>query len=190
MADLARRGLIVAAGAALVSARPALAQDKTAAQKTAWDFSFPALEGGTLNLADFRGRVLLVVNTASFCGFTYQYEGLQKLYAARKDQGFVVVGVPSRDFDQEAASNEQVKTFCEATFGIDFPMAAISHVTGEQAHPFYRWVRAERHWEPRWNFGKVLIGRDGRVMSAFGSSDEPMGFRVSSAVETALNNKA
>ncbi len=186
MGDLSRRGLVLAAaGAALVGARPVSAQEKTA-----WDFSFPALEGGALNLAEFRGRVMLVVNTASFCGFTYQYEGLQKLYTARKGQGLVVVGVPSRDFDQEAASNEQVKTFCESTFGIDFPMAAISHVRGEDAHPFYRWVRSVRNWEPRWNFGKVLIGRDGRVMAAFGSSDEPMGFRVSSAVETALNNKA
>jgi glutathione peroxidase len=188
MADIARRALLLApvgACAGLAPARPAQAQEKTA-----WDFTFPSIDGGTIDLAQFRGRVLLVVNTASFCGFTYQYEGLQKLYTARKDRGLTVIGVPSRDFDQEAATNEQVKTFCETTFGIEFPLAAIQKVRGEEAHPFYRWVRASKNWEPRWNFGKVLVGRDGRIAAAFGSSDEPMGFRVGNAVEGALNNKA
>lgn len=188
MAEVGRRGLLLAplvAAGALGLARGARAQEKRA-----WNFSFPSIDGGTIDLAGFEGRVLLVVNTASFCGFTYQYEGLQKLYAARKDQGLTVIGVPSRDFDQEAATNAQVKTFCETTFGIDFPLAAIQKVRGDEAHPFYRWVRATKNWEPRWNFGKVLIARDGSIAAAFGSSDEPMGFRISSAVESALNNKA
>jgi glutathione peroxidase len=185
MAEFKRRGLLLAAGASLALGGPARAQEKRA-----WDFTFPSIDGGAIDLAAFKGRVLLVVNTASFCGFTYQYEGLQKLYAARKDQGLTVIGVPSRDFDQEAASNEQVKTFCETTFGIEFPLAAIQKVRGDAAHPFYRWVRATKNWEPRWNFGKVLVARDGRIAAAFGSSDEPMGFRISSAVEGALNNKA
>ena len=180
MADASRRALLAAP--LLMAAGPATTD--------AWSFRVPALEGGEHDLGAWRGRVLLVVNTASFCGYTPQYAALQRLHERFRARGLTVLGVPSNDFNQESADNRQIREFCDTQFGIDFPMAAISHVTGEQAHPFYRWVRAERHWEPRWNFGKVLIGRDGRVMSAFGSSDEPMGFRVSSAVETALNNKA
>lgn len=199
MADIARRGLLMAPlwGGLVMTGldRDAVAQGTGAPgtgapDKLAWDFSFPDIDGGTLDLAKLRGRVLLVVNTASFCGFTYQYEALEKLYKARRDQGLTVVGVPSRDFDQESASNAEVKKFCETTFGIDFPLTSIQKVRGDDAHPFYRWVRTTKGWEPHWNFGKVLVGRDGRVVAAFGSSDEPMGFRVSTAIEAALTAKA
>jgi glutathione peroxidase len=194
MADIARRGLLVAPlwGGLVMTGlgRDAVAQNTGAQDKLAWDFTFPDIDGGKLDLASLRGRVLLVVNTASFCGFTYQYEALQKLSKARLGQGLTVIGVPSRDFEQESATNEQVKAFCETTFGIDFPLTAIQKVRGDQAHPFYRWVRASKGWEPRWNFGKVLVGRDGRVVAAFGSSDEPMGFRVNSAIEAALAARA
>lgn len=189
MADIARRGLLAAPlwGGLVMTG---LGRDAVAQEKLAWDFTFPDIDGGTLDLAKLRGRVLLVVNTASFCGFTYQYEALQKLSKARLGEGLTVIGVPSRDFEQESATNEQVKKFCESTFGIDFPLTGIQKVRGDQAHPFYRWVRAAKGWEPRWNFGKVLVGRDGRVVAAFGSSDEPMGFRVTSAIEAALAAKA
>ncbi|MCW3476142.1 glutathione peroxidase [Limobrevibacterium gyesilva] len=155
-------------------------------ETTAWDFSFTSIEDGTLKLADFRGRVLLVTNTASFCGYTYQYEQLEKLHASLQPGGLTVVGVPSQDFNQESASNAEVKQFCEATFGVEFPMAGLSHVRGAQAHPFYRWVKAAKDWEPQWNFHKVLIGRDGRIRGLFGSADEPAGARLRNAVDAAL----
>src|SRR5665213_4117526 len=103
----------------------------------AWAFDFPAIEGGTLARDAFRGRVLLVTNTASFCGYTYQYAGLEKLHAALGAQGLTVLGVPSQDFNQESPDDATVKTFCETKFGIDFPLAGISHVRGPQAAPFY-----------------------------------------------------
>ena len=130
--------------------------------------------------------MLLVANTASFCGYTYQYEGLEKLHNAEAAAGLTVVGVPSQDFNQESADDATVKTFCETRFGIDFPLTAVSHVRGAQAAPFYAWVRGERNWQPAWNFNKVLIGRDGRVAATFGSSDEPDGPKLSTAIETEL----
>jgi glutathione peroxidase len=152
----------------------------------AWSFDFPAIDGGTLALSAYRGRALLVVNTASFCGYTYQYDGLEKLHEARSAQGLTVIGVPSEDFNQESADNATVKTFCETRFGIDFPLAAISHVRGPDAAPFYRWVKQQRGWEPAWNFNKVLIGRDGRIAGVFGSGEEPDGRVLTQAIETVL----
>jgi glutathione peroxidase len=98
----------------------------------------------------------------------------------------MVVGVPSQDFNQESASNSEVKQFCDATFGIDFPMAGLSHVRGPRAHPFYHWVKSVRAWEPDWNFNKVLIARDGHIAGVFGSSDEPAGAKLRGAVDAAL----
>jgi glutathione peroxidase len=152
----------------------------------AWGFDFPAIEGGALALDAFKGRVLLVANTASFCGYTYQYEGLKKLHAALGPQGLTVLGVPSQDFNQESPDDATVKTFCETKFGIDFPLAGISHVRGPQAAPFYAWVREVRQWQPSWNFNKVLIGRDGRIAGTFGSGDEPQGDRLGPAIAAAL----
>src|SRR5580692_3108652 len=105
--------------------------------KRAWDFSFPAIDGGTVEFRTFTGNVLLVVNTASFCGYTYQYEGLRKLYDARGTEGLTVIGVPSQDFNQESPDNKTVKTFCETNFGVDFPLTGLAHVRGAQAAPFY-----------------------------------------------------
>jgi glutathione peroxidase len=152
----------------------------------AFGFSFPSIDGGTLDLAAFKGRVLLVANTASFCGYTYQYEGLEKLHAAKSASGLTVIGVPSQDFNQESADNATVKTFCETRFDIDFPLTAISHVKGAQAAPFYAWVAGQTKWQPAWNFNKVLIGRDGRIAGTFGSGDEPDGPGLSAAIEAAL----
>jgi glutathione peroxidase len=160
-----------------------MAADK---EQVAWTFSFPSIDGGTLDFSQFTGRVLLVTNTASFCGYTYQYEGLQKLYAANSTAGLTVIGVPSRDFNQESADNATVKTFCETRFDIGFPLTAISHVRGAQAAPFYAWVSTQKQWQPSWNFNKVLIGRDGRVAGTFGSGEEPDGPVLSHAIDSAL----
>jgi len=154
--------------------------------KTAWDFSFPAIDGGQLDFGAFKGRVLVVANTASFCGYTYQYEGLEKLHQVQAASGITVIGVPSRDFNQESPDNQSVKTFCETRFGVDFPLSAITHVRGAQAAPFYAWVREQTGWEPSWNFNKVLIGRDGRVVGTFGSGDEPQGENLARAIAAAL----
>jgi glutathione peroxidase len=152
----------------------------------AWTFTFPSIDGGTLNLADLKGRVLLVANTASFCGYTYQYQGLEKLHTAKSAAGLTVIGVPSQDFNQESPDNATVKTFCETRFEIDFPLTAISHVKGAEAAPFYAWVAAQKQWQPSWNFNKVLIGRDGRVAGTFGSGDEPDGPTLSTAIDAEL----
>jgi len=159
-------------------------------EQLAWDFSFPAIDGGTLEFRAFSGHVLLVVNTASFCGYTYQYEGLRKLHEARAAGGLTVIGVPSQDFNQESPDNKTVKTFCETNYGIDFPLAGVSHVKGPAAAPFYAWVRRAASWEPNWNFNKVLIGRDGRIAGTFGSGDEPHGAKLSAAITAALAKPA
>jgi glutathione peroxidase len=175
--ETTRRCLLAMGGVLLMAA------DK---DQTAWTFSFPAIEGGTLGLADFKGRVLLVTNTASFCGYTYQYESLQKLHTAKSAAGLTVIGVPSRDFNQEYGDDAAVKTFCETRFDIDFPMTTVSHVTGTSAVPFYAWVKTQKLWQPAWNFNKVLIGRDGKIAGTFGSGDEPDGAALSRAIEGEL----
>jgi glutathione peroxidase len=155
-------------------------------EQSAWAFRFPSIDGGTLDFAAFKGRVLLVANTASFCGYTYQYEALEKVHKAKSAAGLTVVGVPSQDFNQESKDNATVKSFCETRFDIDFPLTAISHVRGTQAAPFYAWVNAQRGWQPQWNFNKVLVGRDGRIAGVFGSGDEPDGPELSQALNFEL----
>jgi glutathione peroxidase len=176
MADLTRRAALLGAAALTAAAGP----------QSAWDFTFPSIEEGTLALADFRGKVLLVVNTASFCGYTYQYENLMKVHRGLGPKGLVVVGVPSQDFNQESADNKTVKSFCETNFDVDFPLAGLSHVRGAQAHPFYRWVKAQRGWEPTWNFNKILVARSGQVVACYGADEEPDGVVLSRAIGVAL----
>ena len=190
MTDFSRRATLAAAATAFVApafVAPAFVVPALAAGTDAWGFKFPSIEDGLLTLADYRGRVLMVVNTASFCGFTYQYEALEKLHSDMSPRGLTVVGIPSQDFNQEKGSNGEVKAFCELTYGVQFPMAGITHVRGAQAYPFYQWVRAQqRGWEPDWNFNKVLIARDGSIAGHYGSSDEPTGRKLSAAVEQQL----
>jgi len=158
-----------------------------AAQATPLLHSFPSIDGGTLELSAWSGQPVLVVNTASRCGYTSQYRGLQELYDTYREQGLVVLAVPSDDFRQELDSAEEVKEFCELIYGIDFPMADISSVTGANAHPFYQDVRDETGFVPAWNFNKVLIGADGRVVDTWGSSARPMSQTITKAVETELS---
>jgi len=185
--DFLRRILLLFAGtggALMTVGAPATGPDQLA-----WEFSFPAIEGGELKLADFKGRVLLVANTASFCGYTPQYKSLQALHEQRGAEGFTVIGVPSRDFRQESEDNATVKNFCETNYGITFPLTGIQHVRGEDAAPFYRWVSMARDWQPAWNFNKVLIGRDGRIKATFGASDKPDGAEIATAIAAALAEK-
>ena len=127
-----------------------------------------------------------MVNTASYCGYTPQYKQLETLHRDMAKQGLLVIGIPSQDFGQEKGSNAEVKAFCELTYGVEFPMAGLSRVVGKAAVPFYRGVKAERDWEPRWNFNKVLIGRDGRIINTFGSDDTPDAGRLRTAIDAAV----
>ena len=140
--------------------------------KSAYNFEFDSIEGGIISLSDYKGDVILIVNTASECGFTRQYEGLQSLWNEYKEDGLVVIGIPSNDFGgQEPGTNDQIKRFCTVNFNINFPMAAKTFVKGEKAHPFYKWVNDELGWRaiPKWNFHKYLIARDGSLQESFSS---------------------
>jgi glutathione peroxidase len=138
------------------------------------------------SLCQYRGKVLLVVNTASFCGFTQQYGGLEALYARYRDQGLVVLGFPSNDFAQERGSNKDIADFCESTFGVKFPMYTKTTVTGREAHPFYKRLASESGSSPRWNFYKYLVGRDGKVVGAYGSTTGPQDARLVKQIEQQL----
>lgn len=149
-------------------------------------FTFDNIDGGVHDTDDWAGRPVLVVNTASRCGFTPQYEGLQALQDTYAARGLVVLAVPSDDFRQELASASEVKEFCEVTFGLSLPMTDITHVKGDAAHPFYKWVKAESGFEPGWNFNKVLIGADGEVKATWGSMTRPGSRAITTAIEAEL----
>ena len=138
------------------------------------------------SLCQYSGKVLLVVNTASYCGFTGQYKGLEALHRKYKDKGLVVLGFPSNDFAQETGNNQQIAEFCENTFGVKFPMFAKSSVTGSQASVFYQQLAAQSGSTPRWNFHKYLIGRDGKVVDSYGSMTGPDSSRLVKAIEQQL----
>jgi glutathione peroxidase len=157
------------------------------AQAGVRDMSFASIDGGTIGFPDWAGQPVLVVNTASQCGFTGQYAGLQALYDTYRDQGLVVFAVPSDDFNQELGSAEEVKEFCEITFGLDLPMADITRIKGSQAHPFYKAVRDATGFVPAWNFNKVLVSPDGDVVATWGSRSKPMSRDVRDTVEALLN---
>ncbi|MCE8006539.1 MAG: glutathione peroxidase [Aestuariivita sp.] len=149
--------------------------------------TFASIDGGSLSIEDWRGQPVLVVNTASQCGFTPQYDGLQALYDRYRDQGLVVLAVPSDDFNQELESADEIREFCEINFGLDIPMTDITHVRGSQAHPFYRAVQAETGFVPRWNFNKVLVGPEGEVLGAWGSHVKPGSRAITGEIERILN---
>ncbi|WP_108261965.1 glutathione peroxidase [Mangrovicoccus ximenensis] len=149
-------------------------------------FSFANIDGGELDTSAWTGQPVLVVNTASRCGYTPQYEGLQDLHERYGNDGLVVLAVPSDDFRQELASGGEVKEFCAVVFGLTLPMADITHVRGDEAHPFYRWVREQTGFEPSWNFNKVLLGRDGRVVATWGSRTEPLSPEITGPIEAEL----
>ena len=149
-------------------------------------FRFDSIDGGQYALEDWRGRPVMVVNTASLCAFTPQYDALQRLHDTYADRGLVVLAVPSDDFAQELGSDAEVAEFCELTFGLTLPMTTITAVRGPDAHPFYAWLRETEGFAPAWNFNKVLLDGDGRVAARFGSRADPMGRRIRREVEALL----
>ncbi|WP_029029771.1 glutathione peroxidase [Salinarimonas rosea] len=186
--------LVPTPAATTLAARAADGEPREAApvsRPTAHVFSFDAIDGGRIDLADFRGRPILVVNTASRCGFVNQLAGLQTLHERYGPRGLVVLGVPSNDFRQELADEAAIAAFCEGTYGVTFPLAARTRVVGEAAHPFYAWAARERPGEaPRWNFHKYLVGRDGTIAATFFTPTEPTDPRIRAAIERALREGA
>ena len=149
-------------------------------------FEFASIDGGELDLDAWRGRPVLVVNTASLCGFTPQYDGLQALYDRYREAGLVVLAVPSDDFRQELASGAEVKEFCALNFSLTLPMTEITHVKGAKAHPFYRWLADSEGFVPSWNFNKVLLAPDGTVAETWGSRTEPTSKALTGRIEALL----
>jgi glutathione peroxidase len=186
-------GRFLVVTAALLFATAAAPGRADAQGGSAHDFMFESIDGGQLPLAELKGRVGLIVNTASFCGFTHQYAGLQELWTRYEARGLVVVGVPANDFGgQEPGTDSDIKTFCQGGFGITFPLAAKSRVVGPLAHPFYRWAAKTLGPAnvPRWNFHKYLVGVDGGLVAAFGSSVGPTSVALVSAIEAELAKAA
>ncbi|MCA8879716.1 MAG: glutathione peroxidase [Rhodobacteraceae bacterium] len=149
-------------------------------------FEFASIDGGALDLDDWRGRPVLVVNTASRCGFTPQFDGLQALYDRYRAAGLVVLAVPSNDFRQELSTEAEVKEFCALNFSLDLPMAEITHVKGAAAHPFYRWLADSQGFTPAWNFNKVLLAPDGSVAATYGAAVEPTAPEITGPIEALL----
>tara|TARA_Y100000590_G_scaffold277892_1_gene311924 strand:- start:48 stop:602 length:555 start_codon:yes stop_codon:yes gene_type:complete len=157
--------------------------------KLAYDFNFNDLDGSVLKLSEYKNKVIVVVNVASQCGFTNQYEDMQVIWEKYQEKGLVILGVPSNDFgNQEPGNNKEIKNFCEAKFGITFPMTEKVSVKGKNAHPFYKW--AEKNYGksaiPKWNFHKIVINKNGKIEDTFASITKPSSKRFIKAIERAL----
>ena len=158
--------------------------------KLAYDFNFKDLDGSNLYLSKYKDKVIVVVNVASQCGFTKQYEGMQTIWEKYESKGIIMLGVPSNDFgNQEPGNNKDIKNFCEAKFGITFPMTEKVSVKGEKAHPFYKWAKKNygKGAIPKWNFHKIIIGKDGKIEDTFASFTKPNSKKIVNAIEKLLN---
>jgi glutathione peroxidase len=176
-------------GVSLAGAQ-AQAQTPAAACPALLNHTLPRLQDEKpQSLCQYAGKVVLVVNTASYCGFTPQYKGLEALYAKYKDQGLVVLGFPSNDFAQEKSNNKDIADFCENTFGVKFPMFAASSVKGDQANPLFKQLAAQGATVPRWNFYKYLIGRDGKLVDSYSSMTAPDSKSLVGAIDKSLHAK-
>ena len=154
----------------------------------ALDFEIKRLGEETVeNLCQYKGNVILVVNTASKCGFTPQYEGLEKLYSEKKDKGFVVLGFPSHDFYQEPAPEKDIKDFCNLTYDVKFPMFTKVNVRGNNAHPFYKNLAKETNSSPKWNFWKYLINKEGKVVKSYSMVTNPNGSKLTKIIDQLLS---
>ena len=156
----------------------------------AYDFQFKGLSGEFIKLSDYKNKVIVVVNVASRCGFTKQYDDLQNLWNNYKNKDLVVIGIPTNDFKQEPASNSEIKDFCEQNFNINFPMTEKINVLGSDAHPFYKWAK-DNHGKaaiPKWNFHKVIIGKDGKIVDTFASITNPSSKRFVNFIEEQIKN--
>jgi len=157
-------------------------------EKIFYDFNIESINGEIIDFNKYRGKVILIVNTASYCGFTKQYEELQKLWDTYKSSGLIVLGIPSNSFNQEKSSNSDIKEFCEVNFNIDFPLSSITNVKGENAHDIFKWAK-NNHGKsaiPKWNFHKILINKEGKVEDTFASFTKPLSKKIIKAIENIL----
>ena len=158
-------------------------------QESFYDLEIESINGEIIKLKDYRDKVILIVNTASYCGFTKQYEDLQELWDKYKSNGLIVLGVPSDSFNQEKKTNTEVKEFCEVNFNITFPITSIYDVKGDSAHDIFKWAK-ENHGKsaiPKWNFHKILINNEGKIDDTFSSFTNPTSNKIISKIETLLN---
>ena len=159
-------------------------------EKLAYDFSFNDLDGSIINLSSFKNKVIVIINVASQCGFTNQYEDMQSIWERYQKDGLIIIGIPSNDFgNQEPGSESEIKTFCEAKFGITFPMTEKVIVKGDNAHPFYQWAKDNygNSAIPKWNFHKIIIDKNGKIADTFASITNPSSKRFIKVIEKNLN---
>ena len=158
-------------------------------EKIFYDFNIESISGKIIDFKDYKGKVILLVNTASYCGFTKQYDDLQNLWTKYKNKGLIVFGIPSNSFNQEKNNNSEVKEFCEVNFNINFPMSSITDVKGKNAHNIFKWAKDNygKSAVPKWNFHKILINRDGKIEDTFSSFTNPTSNKIINKVESLLD---
>ena len=158
-------------------------------EKVFYDFKIESITGEIIDFKEYKNKVVLIVNTASYCGFTKQYSDLQDLWDRYKKKDFVVIGIPSNSFNQEKKNNNEVKNFCEVNFSINFPLSVITQVKGENAHEIFKWAK-DNHGKsavPKWNFYKILINKEGKIEETFSSFTKPTSKKIIDKIETLLN---
>lgn len=157
-------------------------------EKIFYDFNIESISGEIINFTDYKNKVVLIVNTASYCGFTNQYDELQKLWDTYKSKGLIVLGIPSNSFNQEKKTDSEVKEFCEMNFDIDFPLSSITEVKGKNAHELFKWAELNygKSATPKWNFHKILINKEGKVEDTFTSFTKPMSKKLINKIENIL----
>tara|TARA_B100000530_G_C15846651_1_gene443564 strand:- start:286 stop:834 length:549 start_codon:yes stop_codon:yes gene_type:complete len=158
-------------------------------EKIFYDFKINSITGDQIDLKDFKGRPILIVNTASYCGFTKQYNDMQELWEKYRDRGLIVLGVPSNSFNQEKSDNSAVKEFCEVNFNINFPLTEITDVKGDNAHEIYKWAKENygKSAVPKWNFYKILINKEGKIEDTYASLTSPTSNKITKKIENLLN---
>ena len=158
--------------------------------KLVYDFEFNSIDGNKIKLSNFKDKVLVIVNVASRCGYTPQYEDLQLLWSNYKNKNLIVIGVPTNNFKQEPGNNREIKDFCETNFGINFPMTEKTNVIGKDAHPFYKWAKKNHGIAaiPKWNFHKIVIGKNGKVVDTFASFTKPTSGKFLNLIEKEIKN--
>tara|TARA_Y100000591_G_C21617998_1_gene586350 strand:+ start:38 stop:583 length:546 start_codon:yes stop_codon:yes gene_type:complete len=156
--------------------------------KVFFDFSIDSITGETIDLKKYKNKVILLVNTASYCGFTKQYSDLQKVWDDYKSQGLIVIGIPSNSFNQEKDDDKEIKKFCEVNFNINFPLSSIMNVKGEDAHEIFKWAKKNygNAAVPKWNFYKILINKEGKIQNTFSSFTKPTSKKILSEIEKIL----
>ncbi len=154
----------------------------------AYDYEFNGIDGDLIKLSQYKGKIIVVVNVASRCGYTPQYEDLQTLWSEYKSKNLVVLGVPTNNFRQEPGNNKEIKDFCETNFGITFPMTEKTNVIGKNSHPFFKWAREDFGIGaiPKWNFHKIIIGKDGKVAETFSSITNPSSQKFKKVIENLI----